>query len=251
MDGSNAALASRSRGYASMSHGRSRWRRSDVVRLDVLVAGEPVDGLASVAHVSEVSTRARTVAAKLRDALPRQLFKVAVQVAVGGRVIASEHLSAMSKNVLAKCYGGYVVGECGAAACVFSLHARASRWQAMGLVSWNTVGWGVVASRGGGMVGCAPTDRTAWARSAGASVCCLVPSCVWPPQGHHAEEEAAKKAAGGQEAHASARSGGRPASRLLGRATATRLTIGKRERCTLNSWADVVRSLTHENVSAR
>eukprot|EP00170_Pyropia_yezoensis_P000532 contig_2686_g533 len=89
-----------------MSHGRSRWRRSDVVRMDVLVAGEPVDGLASVAHTSEVSVRARTVAAKLREALPRQLFKVAVQVAVGGRVIASEHIAAMSKNVLAKCYGG-------------------------------------------------------------------------------------------------------------------------------------------------
>ncbi|GAB0494055.1 hypothetical protein MMPV_005345 [Pyropia vietnamensis] len=102
----DAALASRSRGYASMSHGRSRWRRSDVVRMDVLVAGQPVDGLACVAHASEVSVRARTVATKLRDALPRQLFKVAVQVAVGGRVIASEHISAMSKNVLAKCYGG-------------------------------------------------------------------------------------------------------------------------------------------------
>jgi len=104
----DAALASRSRGYASMSHGRADWRRSAVVRMDVLVAGEPVDGLASVAHTSEVAPRARAIALKLREALPRQLFKVAVQVAVGGRVIASEHIAALSKNVLAKCYGGYV-----------------------------------------------------------------------------------------------------------------------------------------------
>ncbi|OSX69533.1 hypothetical protein BU14_1417s0002 [Porphyra umbilicalis] len=102
----DAALASRSRGYASMSHGRADWRRSAVVRMDVLVAGEPVDGLASVAHTSEVAPRARAIALKLREALPRQLFKVAVQVAVGGRVIASEHIAALSKNVLAKCYGG-------------------------------------------------------------------------------------------------------------------------------------------------
>ena len=101
-------LKSRTSGFATFDYEEAGWEPSDVVRLDVLVNGHAVDALATLVHRDKATRRGREMCRRLKDALPRQLYGVAVQAAVGGKVLARETISAMRKNVLAKCYGGDV-----------------------------------------------------------------------------------------------------------------------------------------------
>lgn len=100
------ALKSRTKGYASYDYEPSGYKKSSLVKLDVMLAGDTVDALSFIVHSSNAYGRARRIAEKLKDYIPRQLFEVPVQVAVGGKIIARETVKAMRKDVLAKCYGG-------------------------------------------------------------------------------------------------------------------------------------------------
>ncbi len=100
------ALKSRTKGYASYDYEPKDYKQSKLVKLDVMLAGDVVDALSFIVHTDNAYGRARRIAEKLKEFIPRQLFEVPVQVAVGGKIIARETVKALRKDVLAKCYGG-------------------------------------------------------------------------------------------------------------------------------------------------
>ncbi len=100
------ALKSRTKGYASYDYETKGYEKSKLIKLDVMLAGDVVDALSFIVHVDNAHARARRIAEKLKEYIPRQLFEVPIQVAVGGKIIARETVKAMRKDVLAKCYGG-------------------------------------------------------------------------------------------------------------------------------------------------
>jgi len=99
-------IKSVTRGYGSLDYEPSGYRADRLVKLEMLVNGEPVDAFSSIVHRDKAEGRGRSLAAKLKEVIPTQLYQVSIQAAVGGKIVARENVSAMRKNVTAKCYGG-------------------------------------------------------------------------------------------------------------------------------------------------
>jgi GTP-binding protein LepA len=102
----NDRLKSITHGYGSMDYDMSDYVESSLVRMEILVNNEPVDAFSTIVHRDKAEAKGRALCAKLKEILPRQLFKIALQASVGGKVIARETISALRKDVTAKCYGG-------------------------------------------------------------------------------------------------------------------------------------------------
>jgi GTP-binding protein LepA len=99
-------LKSCSKGYASLDYEFREYRAADVVKLDILINNEKVDALSLIVHRANSQYRGRELAAKMRELIPRQMYDVAIQAAIGSHIVARENVKAMRKDVLAKCYGG-------------------------------------------------------------------------------------------------------------------------------------------------
>ena len=100
------ALKSRTRGYASFDYELNGYVRSELVKLDIMLNGDVCDALSIIVHKDRAYPKGRAIAEKLKEVIPRQLFEIPIQAAVGGKIIARETVKAMRKDVLAKCYGG-------------------------------------------------------------------------------------------------------------------------------------------------